>query len=93
MATANQTKYTAKSVKAQISELIGKAMKAKGLSQTDLAKAMNTSRAVVHRMLDPEDTSITLHTLSGAVTALGSRIRVQILPVLLRPVGGIKTKT
>ena len=56
---------------------IGKAMAQRKMSQTDLAKAMQTSRNVVHRLLDPNDTGVTLATLCKASKALG----VQLLKV------------
>ena len=56
---------------------IEKAMARRKMTQTELAKAMRTSRTVVHRLLDPNDTGVTLATLSKASKALG----VQLLKV------------
>jgi DNA-binding Xre family transcriptional regulator len=53
---------------------IERAMSRKGMTQTELARAMRTSRTVVHRLLDPRDTSVTLATLSKASKALGVRL-------------------
>lgn len=44
------------------------------MTQVELAKAMRTSRTVVHRLLDPHDTSVTLATLSKASKALRVRL-------------------
>jgi antitoxin HicB len=44
------------------------------MTQTDLARAMRTSRTVVHRLLDPRDTGVTLATLWKASKALGVRL-------------------
>jgi antitoxin HicB len=44
------------------------------MTQVELAKAMRTSRTVVHRLLDPHDTSVTLATLAKASKALGVRL-------------------
>jgi antitoxin HicB len=44
------------------------------MTQVELAKAMHTSRTVVHRLLDPHDTSVTLATLAKASKALGVRL-------------------
>jgi len=49
-------------------------MRKKGLSKSGLAHAMETSRTVVHRLLDPADTGVTLATLSKASKALGVRL-------------------
>jgi antitoxin HicB len=53
---------------------IERAMSRKGMTQTELARAMRTSRTVVHRLLDPRDTSVTLATLAKASKALGVRL-------------------
>ncbi|MEZ4297635.1 MAG: helix-turn-helix transcriptional regulator [Polyangiaceae bacterium] len=57
-----------------LSEKIQRAMERKKLTQTDLARAMSTSRTVVHRLLDPHDTGITLSTIARASKALGVRL-------------------
>lgn len=57
--------------KKRLAAKIERAMAARNLTQADLARAMNTSRTVVHRLLDPSDTGVTLATLSKASKALG----------------------
>jgi DNA-binding Xre family transcriptional regulator len=53
-------------------------MKQQGLSKTALATRMNTSRAALERLLDPENTSVTLLTLERAAKALGMRIKIEL---------------
>jgi DNA-binding Xre family transcriptional regulator len=53
---------------------IERAMARRKMTQTELAKAMRTSRTVVHRLLDPHDTSVTLATLAKASKALKVRL-------------------
>jgi DNA-binding Xre family transcriptional regulator len=53
---------------------IERAMVRQKMTQVELAKAMHTSRTVVHRLLDPHDTSVTLATLAKASKALGVRL-------------------
>jgi antitoxin HicB len=53
---------------------IERAMVRQKMTQVELAKAMRTSRTVVHRLLDPHDTSVTLATLAKASKALGVRL-------------------
>jgi len=53
---------------------IQRAMQKKHMSQSELAKAMETSRTVVHRLLDPTDTGVTLATVAKASKALGVRL-------------------
>jgi len=59
-----------------ISEQLTNAMKHMRMSKSALAEAMNTSRTVIHRLLDPSDTSVTLHTLAKASKALNLRLEV-----------------
>lgn len=53
---------------------------AKQISKTELAKRMNTSRAVVNRVLDPNYTGNNLATLERAAKASGMRLIVDIEP-------------
>ena len=50
------------------------AMERTNMTQSGLARAMRTSRTVVHRLLDPRDTSVTLATLAKASKALGVKL-------------------
>ncbi|TPE54936.1 Fis family transcriptional regulator [Maribrevibacterium harenarium] len=49
------------------------------LSKTKMAQMMNTSRAALDRLLDPNNTSITLHTLDNAAKALGKTLRLELI--------------
>jgi antitoxin HicB len=55
-----------------------KAMKEAKVSQAELARRMKTSRAVIHRLLDATDPSVTLSTISKAAAALGRSVRLQL---------------
>ncbi len=48
------------------------------LSQSELARRMRTSRAVVHRLLKGDDPSVTLATISRVAVALGCRVKVTL---------------
>ncbi|MCB5161574.1 helix-turn-helix domain-containing protein [Marinomonas algarum] len=48
------------------------------LTKTKMAQLMNTSRAALDRLLDPNNTSITLHTLDNAAKALGKTLRLDL---------------
>ncbi|MEW6221251.1 MAG: helix-turn-helix transcriptional regulator [Thermodesulfobacteriota bacterium] len=52
-------------------------MKSKHITKTEMASRMHTSRAVVNRLLDEDDTSITLATLARASLALGVPLRIE----------------
>lgn len=65
--------------KKSLSEQLIKALKREKVSQSELARRMGTSRAVVHRMLKASDPSITLLTIERAVQALGRQVVVRIV--------------
>jgi DNA-binding Xre family transcriptional regulator len=61
--------------------LVGKleqAMHKRGLSKTDLAKSMQTSRAALNRLLDQNNTSVTLHTMVKAAKCLDQKITISL---------------
>lgn len=61
-------------VKRVIAHEIEKAMKRKHLNKTKMANKMETSRSELDRVLDPENTSITLRSLSKVAHALGKKL-------------------
>lgn len=58
---------------------LGEAMRQAGITKTEMASRMHTSRAAVNRVLDANDTALTLDTLSKAAAALGRRIRFELV--------------
>jgi antitoxin HicB len=71
---------TAVAVKRVIAWQIEQEMAAQKLTKTAMAKKMRTSRASLNRLLDENDTSLTLTTLAGAAAALGRRIKLELVP-------------
>ena len=57
---------------------IQRAMDSAGVSQAEMARRMKTSRAVVRRLLDDSDPSVTLATISRAALALGKQVRLKL---------------
>jgi len=53
-------------------------MERANISQSELARRMNTSRSSVERLLDPANPSVTLVTLERAASAIGKRLKVQL---------------
>jgi antitoxin HicB len=49
------------------------------LSKSEAAGRLKTSRAAVDRLLDPNNTSVTLLTLNRAARALGRRLKIQLV--------------
>ncbi|MBZ0087534.1 MAG: helix-turn-helix domain-containing protein [Thermomonas sp.] len=58
---------------------LAEAMKQGGVTKTEMAARMHTSRAAVNRVLDANDTALTLDTLSKAAAALGCRLRFELV--------------
>ena len=54
-------------------------MKARNLTKAALARRMNTSRAALDRLLDPENPSVTLLTLENAALALNKTLAIQMV--------------
>lgn len=69
---------TAVAIKRVLAWEIQRAMTADGVTQAEMAGRMKTSRAVVRRLLDAEDSSVTLATISRAATALGRQIELKL---------------
>lgn len=70
---------TEHAVKRVLAWQIGQAMKAQKLTKAAMARQMTTSRAQLDRLLDPENTSVTLHTLQRAAAVVGRRLRLELL--------------
>ena len=58
---------------------INRTMEEENLSKAELARRMSTSRASLHRLLDPDNPSATLLTMDKAAAALGKRLKVDLV--------------
>jgi transcriptional regulator with XRE-family HTH domain len=58
---------------------IEQARKRKKLSKKKLAQAMKVSDTQLLRLLDPDNTSVTLHTMTRAASALGMRVEIDLV--------------
>jgi antitoxin HicB len=70
---------TARAIKRVIARQLGVLMQEQGLTKSELAKRMETSRAQLDRLLDPEDESVTLGTLTRAAHAVGRNLRMELV--------------
>ena len=61
-----------------IAAQIAVAMKRKGLTKTAMAAEMETTRAQLDRLLDPNNDSVTLGTFKRAAKALGKTLRLEL---------------
>ena len=69
----------AAAIKKVIAAALAKQMERKGVSVSALAEKLGTSRAALNRVLDEDNTSLTLATLSRTAAALGCRVNLQIV--------------
>ena len=60
-----------------IAAQIAAEMKKKGLTKTAMAEKMETTRAQLDRLLDPDNDSVTLATLKRAAKTLGKTLRLE----------------
>ena len=50
------------------------------MTKTEMAARMKTSRAVVDRLLDASNPSLTISTLGKAARALGRKVKIELVP-------------
>jgi antitoxin HicB len=61
-----------------IAAALAQRMERLGMTVSELAESLGTSRAAVNRVLDPLNTSLTLSTLARTAAALGCRVKLEI---------------
>jgi antitoxin HicB len=66
-------------LKKVIATAFTKQMKWRKVSVSRLATQLGTSRGALNRVLDSENTAITLNTLSRTAAALGCRVKLDII--------------
>lgn len=68
---------TARALKRLLALQLNDAMKASNTSKTQLAERLQTSRSQVDRLLDPDNTAVTLESLERLAQAVGKQLRVE----------------
>lgn len=63
-------------IKRVISYELKKAMQKRHISKTQMADKLRTSRAALDRLLDPDNTSVTLNTLVKATAIIGKKLHI-----------------
>ena len=71
---------TAAALKRAIALKLQEILEKQNVSRSQLATRMQTSRAAVNRLLDPENSSLTVASLGKAAAVLGKKIEVKFLP-------------
>jgi len=70
---------TARAIKRVIARRLDALMEEQGLTKSELAKRMKTSRAQLDQLLDPENESVTLGTLARAAQAVGRQLKMELV--------------
>jgi antitoxin HicB len=66
-------------IKQILADQIRAAMNKERLTKAAMAVRMQTSRRALDRLLDPTNTSVTLHTLQRAAAAIGRQLRLELV--------------
>ena len=70
---------TVEAIKQTLSWQIAEAMKNDRLSKAEMARRMQTSRAALDRLLDPDNSAVTLKTMHKAARVLGKQIHMELM--------------
>jgi antitoxin HicB len=70
---------TARAIKRVIARQLDALMRENNLTKSALARRMQTSRAQLDRLLDPDNESVTLGTLTRAAHAVGRNLRMELV--------------
>jgi antitoxin HicB len=73
------TEVEAITIKRVIAYQIQQAMVRENLSKSAMAKKMNTSRSSLDRLLDPENPSVNLQTITKAAATLHKKLKFELV--------------
>lgn len=66
-------------IKRVLARQLAEEMKKLSLTKTEMAARMQTSRAQLDRLLDPEKTGVSLDTIQRAASVVGRQLRIELL--------------
>lgn len=69
---------TERAIKRVIAFQLAQAMREQRISKMEMARRLETSRSQLDRLLDPDNDSVTLATLSRAAKAVGRTIKLEL---------------
>ena len=69
---------TARAHKRMLALQVGEEMGRSRISKTQLAERLQTSRSQLARLLDPENTAVTLESLERLASAVGRQLRIEL---------------
>ena len=70
---------TARAQKKALAWQLDQAMKKRGLSKSEMARRMKTSRTQLDRLLDPFHTTVKLETIQRAAVILGKSLNIDLV--------------
>lgn len=70
---------TSSAIKRVLARHVEAAIKEQEISKAEMARRMQTSRAALNRLVDPENDAVTLATLRKAAEAVGREIRLELV--------------
>jgi antitoxin HicB len=70
---------TATAIKRVLARQLTEEMKRQNLTKTEMATRMQTSRAQLDRLLDPEHTGVSLDTIARAASIVGRKLRIELV--------------
>ena len=73
------TEVEAIAIKRVIAYQMEQAMSTEGLSNSAMARKMNTSRSSLDRLLDPNNPSVNLQTITKAATVLNKKLKFELI--------------
>lgn len=77
--TGDLAETNAAAIKRVVAWQISQKMKDEKITKKRMASMMSTSRSSLDRLLDPKNTSITLHTLNNAARAIGKTLHIELI--------------
>lgn len=77
--TGLRDEVTVAAIKAVIAHQLSEEMKKKHITKKQMAELMETSRAQVDRLLDPDNGGATVESLQRAARAVGRNISLQLV--------------
>jgi antitoxin HicB len=78
-ATGIRAEVTAAAIKSVIARQLAAEMKKKKLTKRRMAELMQTSRAQLDRLLDPDNGSATIESLQRAAKIVGRELRLELV--------------
>lgn len=77
--TGIREEATAAAIKAVIAYQLAEEMRKQGITVTRMAALMQTSRAQVNRLLDPDSGSATIESLQRAARIVGRHLKLELV--------------